>query len=78
MALAQRNVPEGRISCERGAKNEDPVGTLDDGIAFDAIVNFRRGDTYQKFLLCDVPAILRFLADRLAKEDKIRFHLYFR
>jgi len=75
MVLAWGNVPEGRISCERCAKNEDPVGTLDDGIAFDAII---RGETYPTFLLCDVPTILRFLADGLAEEDKIWLYLYSR
>ena len=39
MALIRRNVPEGRISCERGAKDEDPVGTLDYGVAFGTIVD---------------------------------------
>ena len=75
MALAQRNVPEGRISSKRCAKDEDPVGTLDDGIAFGEIVYFRRGETYP---LCDIPAILHFLVDRLAKEDKVGLYLYFR
>jgi hypothetical protein len=39
MALTQRNVPEGRISCERGAKDEDSVGTLDYGVACGTIAN---------------------------------------